>query len=285
MNVAQSDTHRLSTKLLDIYKGVVNIVDTAHYYTNRARKYAKWISFLDVRLEWDPKTCKITSKLYVKQIVLDLAIGVDVKKSDTDTRQMSMVFASETLRFYFACGEYSDFLHHCVRYMLSFLDKHYPFYLLMSGFLSLWRCGRHSFSKYKNSPAIWHEDIMHRIPSHYTRKRRSLTAPTSAAPSLLPMSHAQPHTPSPHLNYPTAHGTSIPGFVSGGTARSNSNSGGFHTITALSTRHNERMQHRRRMDHRRRLNQYMNRRYGTDTCISSPLWLRDRICNGNTICW
>ena len=49
-----------------------------------------------------------------------------LRASDTDTRQMSMVFASETLRFYFACGEYSDFLHHCVRYMLSFLDEHHP---------------------------------------------------------------------------------------------------------------------------------------------------------------
>ena len=222
MNVAQSDTHRLSIKLLDIYKGVVNIVDTAHYHTNRARKFAKWISFLDVRLEWDPKTFKITSKLYVKQIVLDLAIGVDVKHSDTDTRQMSMVFASETLRFYFACGEYSDFLHHCVRYMLSFLDKHYPFYLLMSGFLSLWRSGRHSFTKYKNSPAIWHEDIMHRIPARYTRKRRSLIAPTSAAATTLLSLHAHSNTPSPHLDYPTASGTSIPGFVSGGCTHSNS---------------------------------------------------------------
>ena len=67
--------------------------------------WASWISFLDVRLEWDPITFKITSKLYVKKIVLDLAIGVDTAASDTDTRQMSMVFASETPGFYFACGE------------------------------------------------------------------------------------------------------------------------------------------------------------------------------------
>ena len=196
-----------------------------------------------------------------------------------------MVFASETLRFYFACGEYSDFLHHCVRYMLSFLDKHYPFYLLISGFLSLWRSGRHSFTKYKNSPAIWHEDIMHRIPAHYAQKRRSLIAPTSAATTLLLSLHSHPNAPSPHLNYPTTSGTTITGFVSGGRTYSKPNSGGFYATSTLATRHNARMAYRRRMDHRKRLNQYMNRRYGTNTRISSPLWLRDRICNGNTICW
>ena len=165
------------------------------------------------------------------------------------------------------------------RYMLSFLDKHYPFYLLMSGFLSLWRSGRHSFTKYKNSPAIWHEDIMHRIPAHYAQKRRSLTAPTSAAATTPLSLHTRSYTPSPYLDYPTASGTSIPGFVSGGCTHSNSNSGGFYTITTL---HNARMKHRRRMDHQRRLHLHMMRRYGTKP---NPMWLRDQICNGNTICW
>ena len=275
-----SSVHRLTIKIDDIYKGVVRIEDTAHYVhpdvTNYQRvdggaiitkPFASWISFLDVKLTWNPKSGKITSRLYVKKIVLDLAIGVDVKNSDTDTRQMSMVYASETLRFYFACGEYSDFLHHCVRYMLSFLDKHYPFYLLMSGFLSLWRSGRHSFTKYTNSPTIWHEDIMHRIPTRYTQKRRSLIAPASTAAS----SHVslQPHsnTPSPHLDYPTAPGTSIPGFISGGHTDSNSNSGGFYATSTLTTHHNARMKYRRRMDHLRRLNHHMNQRYGTNTCL------------------
>ena len=179
---------------------------------------------------------------------------------------------------------------------LSFLDKHYPFYLLISGFLSLWRSGRHSSSKYKNSPAIWHEDIMHRIPARYTRKRRSLIAPTSTAATLLLSQHS--YTPSPQLQYSTAHGTSIPGFISGGHTRTNPNSGGFYAITTLTARHNARMGYRRRMDHQRRINLHMNRRYGTNTYVSSdtwylrqtymtkpPLWLRDQLCNGNTICW
>ena len=204
MNIAKSNVHRLTNKIKDIYKGVVRIEDTAHYIQPNfkpnfegtiALPFVSWISFLDVKLTWNPKTGKITSTLYVKKIALDLAIGVDVKNSDTDTRQMSMVFASETLRFYFACGEYSDFLHHCVRYLLSFLQKHYPLHLLISGFLSVWRSGRHAFTKYKNSPTIWHEDILHRIPPHYSQPRRQLTTPTSVTDSSPLSLYTRTRTP------------------------------------------------------------------------------------------
>ena len=204
-----------------------------------------------------------------------------------------MVFASETLRFYFACGEYSDFLHHCVRYLLSFLQKHYPLHLLISGFLSVWRSGRHAFTKYKNSPTIWHEDILHRIPPHYSQPRRQLTTPTSSVSNASPLSlYTRAHTPTPaYLQYPITHGTSIPGFTSGGCTHTKSNCGGFSLApkrpSAVSL-------HNTRMAKRRRLNAYYNRRYGTNTYISSDtwflrqsymsqptMWLRDQIFNGN----
>ena len=85
--------------------------------------YTAWISFLDLRLDYNPRTCKITIQLYVKPLVLKISVDVDHSDSDTDMSQMSRVFASESLRFYHACQHYSAFIAHCNRYILSFLDR------------------------------------------------------------------------------------------------------------------------------------------------------------------
>ena len=209
-----------------------------------------------------------------------------------------MVFASETLRFYFACGGYSDFLHHCVRYLLSFLQKHYPLHLLISGFLSVWRSGRHAFTKYKNSPTIWHEDILHRIPPHYSQPRRQLTTPTPVTNASQLSLYTRARTPTPaYLRYPITYGTSIPGFASGGCTHSKPTRGGF---SLAPKRPSATSLHNTRMAKRRRLNAHYNRRYGTNTYLSSDswslrhsymaqskMWLRDQIFNGNgnSICW
>ena len=74
----------------DIYKGAVEFEDTAHYrFTKDGNKrYAPWISFLDLKIEWNINTMSVISSLYVKPIVLKLAVGIDTRKSDTDIAQM-----------------------------------------------------------------------------------------------------------------------------------------------------------------------------------------------------
>ena len=161
--------------------------------------------------------------------------------------------------------------------------KQYPLHLLISVFLSVWRSGRHAFTKYKNTPTIWHEDILHRIPPHYSQPRRQLTTPTPVT-NVSPLSlYTRARTPTPaYLRYPITYGTSIPGFTTGGCTHTTPTRGGF---SLPSKRPSEISLHNARMAKRRRLNAYYNRRYGTNTQISSALWLRDRILGGNTICW
>ena len=58
MNVAQSSRNNLKNKMSDIYKGAVEFEDTAHYrFTKDGNKrYAPWISFLDLKIEWNINT-------------------------------------------------------------------------------------------------------------------------------------------------------------------------------------------------------------------------------------
>ena len=114
-------------------------------------------------------------------------------------------------------------------------------------------------------------------------------------PLLMPL---VPRTPTPaYLRFPITYGTSIPGFTSGGCTHTKPKHGGFSLAPkrppAVSL-------HNTRMEKRRRLNAYYNRRYGTNTHISSDtwflrqsymsqptMWLRDQIFNdnGDSICW
>ena len=100
-----------------------------------------------------------------------------------------------------------------------------------------------------------------------------------------------------YLQYPITYGTSIPGFTSDGCAPTKPNCGGFSLAPKRSSAVSL---HNTRMAKRRRLNAHYNRRYGTNTYISSDtwflrqsymsqptMWLREQIFNGNgnSICW
>ena len=115
--------------------------------------------------------------------------------------QMSRVFASESLRFYHACQHYSAFIAHCNRYILSFLEKGYPRWLLLTGFLQVFRKNKHKTGKYKNTPHNWFQDILFYIPERYqphndVDRRISPAVPTSSSPA--PASAPPPPTPHAH---------------------------------------------------------------------------------------
>ena len=210
---------------------------------------------------------------------------------------MSMVYASETIRFYSACQHYSDFLQQCVRYILHFLQKGYPASLLLGGLLSVWRNGRHTYTKYEVSPTVWHEDILQRLPQHYLERKKNINptpdSSNSNPNSIFSRSHSPPNPNPP----PPVLGTAVPGFTSGGLTHTSHNTGGFSTITRKRKLTTTEL-HNARMAKRRRDNAYYNARYNTNTCISHPtwglrhaymtqhpMWLRDQLITGNSICW
>ena len=101
------------------------------------------------------KNNSIDLSLFRKPIVTKLAIGIDIALSDTDTVQMSRVFASETIRFYHLNSRYSGFMSDCLRLCTDFLDKGYPPHLLFDGLLKIWRKEAHDFTKFGNQLKNW----------------------------------------------------------------------------------------------------------------------------------
>ena len=192
---------------------------------------------------------------------------------------------------------YSDFLQHCVRYILHFLQKGYPASLLLGGLLSVWRNGRHTYTKYEVSPTVWHEDILQRLPQHYLEREKKINptpdSSNSNSNSIFLRSHSPPNSNPP----PLVLGTAVPGFTSGGLTHTSHNTGGFSTITRKRKLTTTEL-HNARMAKRRRDNAYYNARYNTNTYISHPtwglrhaymtqhpMWLRDQLITGNSICW
>ena len=96
---------------------------------------------------------------------------------------------------------------------------------------------------------------------------------------------------------PLVLGTAVPGFISGGISHGSRNDGGFSTSVRKRKSTTIELYHAR-MAKRRRDNAYYNARYKTNTRISHPtwglrhayitqhpMWLRDQIISGNSICW
>ena len=258
----------------EIYRGAVEFEDTAHYrFTlDGKRRYAPWISFLDLKITWNINTFSVVSCLYVKPIVLKLAVGIDTRNSDTDCAAMSMVYASETIRFYNACSRYQDFVYHCVRYLMQFLQKKYPLHLLMWGFMKVWKSGRHDTTKYSASLLMWREDILLDIPQQYQRPfKRTLNNGTSSH-TILPNKKSCVHqlTPKPFVKQTTT------------TVTDDEKSAGFHPApdSAMVRRQRSARRTKNKKRHLEFVYAQMNKRYGSKTIISKPTWLRDAVTGG-----
>ena len=127
-----------------MYRGALPLEDTANYHHYRHSGDINYaappinITFLDLLISI--KQGIIMTDLYQKAKLFPFkAVGIDVLLSNTFTPSFASVFASESLRFYHACSHYQDFIKHAIAYMVQFIKKGYPRYLLTSSLLRVFK--------------------------------------------------------------------------------------------------------------------------------------------------
>ena len=189
---ALSKNTKQASRLQDIYRGAIQFEDTAHRRGDF--KFGNWISFLDLKIDWSSKDNSIHLSLYRKPIVVKLAIGIDIALSDTDTVQMSRVFASETIGFYNLNSRYSGFMSDCLRLCTDFLDKGYPPHLLFDGLIKIWRKEAHDFTKFGNQLKNWHTDLLTLLPARFSLTNRNPRT-TSSVMNAVTITPLATHTP------------------------------------------------------------------------------------------
>ena len=138
-------------------------------------------------------------------------------------------------------------------------------------------------------------DILQRLPPYYLERKKKINpVPNTSNPnSIFARSHPPPNSNPP----PLILGTAVPGFTSGGITNASRNTGGFFTTTRKRKPTTTELYYVR-MEKRRRDNAYYNARYKSNTHISHPtwglrhtymtqhpMWLRDQLISGNSICW
>ena len=209
-----------------------------------------------------------------------------------------MVFASETIRFYNICSRYKDFIFHCKRYITFFLEKKYPIHLLLAGFLSVWRSGRHDTTKYdKLSPTVWREDILLQLPQKYHTHFKRLGLPHTDDDT--PLLHTTIKRPISNHTYAISKRVRLPPnrqlqFVKSTSPAPNTQQtpSGFSTLASYCALPAPPPARKRNIYD---AYLYWNNRYAhlpnsnakrnKHTTPSNSLWIRDAILGGNTIIW